>query len=110
RSLPVACVRLRLGRLSASSRARNDLGTPSFPPRRPSDIHNPPPGFGADKWSGMRLVTAFTSGRSATSFDALEVIVDNDRAANDLDRKSTRLNSSHGSISYAVFCLEKSRR
>src|SRR3989337_383797 len=24
-----------------------------------------------------------------------------------LDRKSTRLNSSHGSISYAVFCLEK---
>src|SRR3989337_1187496 len=26
-----------------------------------------------------------------------------------LDRKSTRLNSSHGSISYAVFCLEKKR-
>src|SRR3989337_2479039 len=24
-----------------------------------------------------------------------------------LDRKSTRLNSSHGSISYAVFCLNK---
>src|SRR5207245_8502929 len=24
-----------------------------------------------------------------------------------LDRKSTRLNSSHGSISYAVFCLRK---
>src|SRR6266852_7308538 len=27
-----------------------------------------------------------------------------------LDRKSTRLNSSHGSISYAVFCLKKNRR
>src|SRR2546429_6595686 len=27
--------------------------------------------------------------------------------ANDLDRKSTRLNSSHGYISYAVFCLKK---
>src|SRR3989337_3839243 len=27
--------------------------------------------------------------------------------ANRLDRKSTRLNSSHGSISYAVFCLTK---
>src|SRR5207245_7430660 len=27
--------------------------------------------------------------------------------AADLDRKSTRLNSSHGSISYAVFCLKK---
>src|SRR5207245_10008691 len=25
----------------------------------------------------------------------------------DSDRKSTRLNSSHGSISYAVFCLKK---
>src|SRR5207245_5638991 len=25
------------------------------------------------------------------------------------DRKSTRLNSSHGSISYAVFCLKKNR-
>src|SRR2546422_8315070 len=29
-----------------------------------------------------------------------------DRAAS-LDRKSTRLNSSHGYISYAVFCLKK---
>src|SRR5687768_17636709 len=27
-----------------------------------------------------------------------------------LDRKSTRLNSSHGYISYAVFCLKKKRR
>src|SRR3989337_1260266 len=26
-----------------------------------------------------------------------------------LDRKSTRLNSSHGSISHAVFCLEKKK-
>src|SRR2546430_7412088 len=27
--------------------------------------------------------------------------------ANDRDRKSTRLNSSHSQISYAVFCLKK---
>src|SRR5258707_11176841 len=27
-----------------------------------------------------------------------------------LDRKSTRLNSSHANISYAVFCLKKKRR
>src|SRR5688572_32354388 len=27
--------------------------------------------------------------------------------AHDLDRKSTRLNSSHSQISYAVFCLKK---
>src|SRR5689334_24073370 len=29
------------------------------------------------------------------------------RACSQLDRKSTRLNSSHSSISYAVFCLKK---
>src|SRR2546430_11270047 len=28
----------------------------------------------------------------------------------DLDRKSTRLNSSHSQISYAVFCLKKKKR
>src|SRR3712207_8340980 len=30
-------------------------------------------------------------------------------AANGRDRKSTRLNSSHANISYAVFCLKKKR-
>src|SRR5438876_2219115 len=29
---------------------------------------------------------------------------------NELDRKSTRLNSSHPSISYAVFCLKKKKK
>src|SRR2546422_6741658 len=31
-------------------------------------------------------------------------------AAGGLDRKSTRLNSSHGYISYAVFCLKKKKK
>src|SRR2546422_6907352 len=31
------------------------------------------------------------------------------RAIEELDRKSTRLNSSHGYISYAVFCLKKKK-
>src|SRR2546430_11432867 len=31
-------------------------------------------------------------------------------AAGDPDRKSTRLNSSHSQISYAVFCLKKKKR
>src|SRR5687768_17734131 len=30
--------------------------------------------------------------------------------ARELDRKSTRLNSSHGYISYAVFCLKKKKK
>src|SRR2546422_8348138 len=32
-----------------------------------------------------------------------------DQRAAKLDRKSTRLNSSHGYISYAVFCLKKKK-
>src|SRR5438876_7637555 len=32
------------------------------------------------------------------------------RHRNSLDRKSTRLNSSHPSISYAVFCLKKKKK
>src|SRR3712207_7810883 len=32
------------------------------------------------------------------------------RSAADLDRKSTRLNSSHANISYAVFCLKKKKK
>src|SRR3712207_8694881 len=31
------------------------------------------------------------------------------RAAEEQDRKSTRLNSSHANISYAVFCLKKNK-
>src|SRR3989449_1672206 len=31
-------------------------------------------------------------------------------ASSQLDRKSTRLNSSHGYISYAVFCLKKKKK
>src|SRR5207245_9420023 len=40
-------------------------------------------------------------GRTRTSGDA--------DALQARDRKSTRLNSSHGSISYAVFCLKKKK-
>src|SRR3990167_8803496 len=32
-----------------------------------------------------------------------------DGSARDADRKSTRLNSSHSQISYAVFCLKKKK-
>src|SRR5437870_8105654 len=32
------------------------------------------------------------------------------RAEHELDRKSTRLNSSHVAISYAVFCLKKKKK
>src|SRR2546427_7141505 len=35
---------------------------------------------------------------------------DADRHVTELDRKSTRLNSSHSQISYAVFCLKKNKK
>src|SRR3989449_5358421 len=35
---------------------------------------------------------------------------DNDLVPSSADRKSTRLNSSHGYISYAVFCLKKKKK
>src|SRR5205809_5266556 len=54
--------------------------------------------FGKDK-SPCRLVYGVASLPLGTPVE-LEVIFE-------VDRKSTRLNSSHGYISYAVFCLKK---
>src|SRR5438876_3660864 len=42
-----------------------------------------------------------------TDIQAFGVLPENDQ---DTDRKSTRLNSSHPSISYAVFCLKKKKK
>src|SRR2546427_8672842 len=39
-----------------------------------------------------------------------DVAVILDLMIHDLDRKSTRLNSSHSQISYAVFCLKKKKK
>src|SRR2546430_10463646 len=40
----------------------------------------------------------------------VRAIVDGGHQLADLDRKSTRLNSSHSQISYAVFCLKKKKK
>ena len=47
--------------------------------------------------------------------EGYEVLVANNgldglRQAREADRKSTRLNSSHALISYAVFCLKKKKK
>src|SRR2546422_5282283 len=46
---------------------------------------------------------------NAASCPALRARWSKDRAFS-IDRKSTRLNSSHGYISYAVFCLKKKKK
>src|SRR5689334_23930831 len=60
--------------------------------------------------------TLFRSGRVMVETEVIDVYV---RLEPDLlvevhrfpeDRKSTRLNSSHSSISYAVFCLKKKKK
>src|SRR5687768_18071580 len=40
----------------------------------------------------------------------LRLALRRDLADQNVDRKSTRLNSSHGYISYAVFCLKKKKK
>src|SRR5256885_8842732 len=49
------------------------------------------------------------SSRRNTSPDGSNQLIQR-RAASKLDRKSTRLNSSHLVISYAVFCLKKKKK
>src|SRR5688572_9978932 len=41
---------------------------------------------------------------------ALQVIYELEQHLAEIDRKSTRLNSSHSQISYAVFCLKKKKK
>src|SRR3989442_5017446 len=45
-----------------------------------------------------------------SGFDGVVQHLNTREAARDEDRKSTRLNSSHVRISYAVFCLKKNNR
>src|SRR5205085_11240184 len=56
----------------------------------------------AEVVAGLRQSRARRAAR-ALSFDARR------HGPNPLDRKSTRLNSSHSQISYAVFCLKKKK-
>src|SRR5699024_8838650 len=50
---------------------------------------------------------ALTSARTGNELVVADLPRSFDPATRVLDRKSTRLNSSHVSISYAVFCLKK---
>src|SRR5690625_7292144 len=83
---------------------------PSFPTRRSSDLIRP-------------IRTMMNHSTSELFFDDLEVPAENligeegrgfryilsGMNAERIDRKSTRLNSSHVAISYAVFCLKKKK-
>src|SRR3712207_8126244 len=56
------------------------------------------------------LFRRLTRGRVRSARDFHRATVPSPQTFNALDRKSTRLNSSHANISYAVFCLKKKKR
>src|SRR3712207_7131889 len=58
---------------------------------------------------GVDEVVGETLERMAADVDGIYVDFDIDVLDRALDRKSTRLNSSHANISYAVFCLKKKK-
>src|SRR5437868_7263929 len=67
----------------------------SFPTRRSSDLSSRSPRERLCSCSNSRRLPRTSSTTSSSSMR---------------DRKSTRLNSSHVSISYAVFCLKKKKK
>src|SRR5207249_8760518 len=94
---------------------------PSFPTRRSSDLDAPVSG---GEVGAKNAALTIMVGASQAAFDRIKPIFElmgknitlvggngagqTCKVANQIiDRKSTRLNSSHVSISYAVFCLKK---
>src|SRR2546429_1495474 len=64
-------------------------------------------GIGASA-GGLEAFTAFLKALPADTGMAF-VLIQHMDPTHERDRKSTRLNSSHGYISYAVFCLKKKK-
>src|SRR5207253_11289040 len=105
----------------SSSHARPPPDLHSFPTRRSSDLQDSsgskslvllsaferPPEAAGDTVNSAVLIAA----ESVSSYPGLKAAEDYFRPLTEVatsrgDRKSTRLNSSHVAISYAVFCLK----
>src|SRR3712207_7116529 len=52
---------------------------------------------------------SFRDALTAVCVELAQMVARDGEGATKLDRKSTRLNSSHANISYAVFCLKKKK-
>src|SRR5207253_2897295 len=72
-------------------------------------VRNMRQAFGRGFWLGSALAGAMTASRGAFPPGKARIEPDADQRLTRADRKSTRLNSSHVAISYAVFCLKKKK-
>src|SRR5205814_9450352 len=104
-----SCTLLRSSVFPAASSANRDLLP--FPTRRSSDLSHLP---ALQASSEVELTAVCTtrpeSAEAARQAWGARLAFDDWRkmiASPEIDRKSTRLNSSHLGISYAVFCLKK---
>src|SRR2546427_8455836 len=69
-------------------------------------VSGPQANFGKDNENGVRMAI---DELNAKGMEIAGKKVKFQLVAEDEDRKSTRLNSSHSQISYAVFCLKKKK-
>src|SRR5437868_8370197 len=84
------------------------VGTTGESPTLSHDEHNRVVEMCLDEAKGRVPVIAGAGSNSTR--EAVDLAVHAEKAGADADRKSTRLNSSHVSMSYAVFCLNKKYR
>src|SRR5439155_21726691 len=82
----------------------------SFPTRRSSDLARAPPESTRRGCSTSWRCTARRSSKAPTRPTACASSAAAAACDEAQDRKSTRLNSSHVAISYAVFCLKKKKK
>src|SRR5205807_7600939 len=95
---------------------RHPRALPSFPTRRSSDLTRPAPP--KERPRTTRRATTCCNGCSGERAGderrghvrVPTALARDDRGCGRRDRKSTRLNSSHLVISYAVFCLKKKKK
>src|SRR5207248_10128376 len=92
---------------SFPTRRSSDLGLPSCRPMRETQVSGKPDGAnGTGRPVPRPLSRPSPTANLAGSWKAIFL----GARAFSRDRKSTRLNSSHRTISYAVFCLKKKKK
>src|SRR5690606_39761139 len=72
-------------------------------------VHNHPSGNKKPSSADIRLTKKLVEVGKNLELSVLDHVIFTDVGYFSLDRKSTRLNSSHVKISYAVFCLKKKK-